>query len=105
MPAGLSILPDVASPPVVSVVLPVRNGELYVKDAVESILTQTFPDFELLVLDDGSSDNTPHILSDLAERDSRMHIISSKTRGLVATLNDAFARSRGKYVARMDADD
>jgi glycosyl transferase family 2 len=89
----------------VSVVLPVRNGEAYVSYAIESIVSQTFDDFELLVFDDGSTDRTPQILNELAQRDSRMRVVHTEPRGLVRTLNEAFSQAGGKYIARMDADD
>jgi len=91
--------------PRVSVVLPVRNGQRYVRTAVESILGQTFDNFELLALDDGSTDDTPRILSELTAQDRRLRLIQTERRGLVHTLNHGFDAARGEYVARMDADD
>jgi cellulose synthase/poly-beta-1,6-N-acetylglucosamine synthase-like glycosyltransferase len=91
--------------PLVSVVLPVRDGERYVEAAVESVLRQTFDDFELIVLDDGSTDATPEIVANLAPRDARLRVIRADHRGLIATLNHGCEVARGKYIARMDADD
>jgi glycosyltransferase involved in cell wall biosynthesis len=91
--------------PRVSVLLPVRDGERYLREAVESILGQTFTDFELIALDDGSTDATPAILDELAARDERVVVERHSPAGLTAALNAAAARARAPYLARMDADD
>ena len=91
--------------PIISVVLPVYNADGYVREAVESVLEQTFRGFELLALDDGSTDGSPRILRELEARDRRMHVISRENRGLVASLNELIRVARGRYLARMDADD
>lgn len=83
----------------------VYNGERFLVPAIESILDQTFTDFEFLVLDDGSTDGTPHILGEYAARDSRIRPIIRENRGLVASLNELLHASRAPIVARMDADD
>lgn len=83
----------------------VYNGERFLADAIDSILAQTFADFEFLVLDDGSSDATPAILADYAARDSRLRPIVRENRGLVVSLNELLAEARSPIVARMDADD
>lgn len=90
--------------PVVSVLLPVFNGEKYVKAAVDSILQQTFTDFELIIIDDGSTDRTLTLLQ--AFNDSRIRLVPNSTnRGIVNALNQALGLARGSYLARMDADD
>lgn len=89
----------------VSVILPVRNGAEFVAEAVASVLDQTLHDFELLVIDDGSQDATPTILTRLAEVNPRLRIIAQPPLGLVAALNRGLREARGHYVARMDADD
>lgn len=91
--------------PAVSVLLPVHNGGQYIETAVRSILTQTFRDFELLILDDGSTDGTAAILARLSTADERIRVISRENRGLVASLNELLGQARGRYCARMDADD
>jgi glycosyltransferase involved in cell wall biosynthesis len=92
--------------PTVSVVLPVYNGEPYLAEALESILGQTFDDFELIVVCDPSSiDNSRGLLDDLARRDSRVHVLEGPIGNLVAALNLGLSRARGKFIARMDADD
>jgi len=91
--------------PRISVLLPVFNAAAYVDDAVRSILAQTFADFELIVVDDGSSDASPGILAALAQDDARIRLTSRPNRGLIATLNEMIASARGEYFARMDGDD
>jgi glycosyltransferase involved in cell wall biosynthesis len=90
--------------PVISVIFSVFNGALYLKEAVESILNQTFEDFEFIIVDDGSTDATPKILDMFTDsRIIRLH--NEKNLGLVKSLNKALAVARGELIARMDADD
>lgn len=90
--------------PEVSVILPVYNGETYLKEAIDSILTQTFRDFELLLINDGSTDRSEQII--LSYTDPRIRYLKNeKNKGLIYTLNDAVNESNAKYIARMDADD
>jgi glycosyltransferase involved in cell wall biosynthesis len=90
--------------PKVTVLLPVYNGEKYLKKAIESILDQTFKDFELLIIDDGSTDNTTNIISSYA--DNRIRVIKNEWNlGLIASLNKGIDSAQGEYIARMDADD
>lgn len=91
--------------PVISVVFPVFNAERYVGDAIRSILSQTWGDLELILIDDGSTDGTLQLLQDFESRDQRVVLISRENRGLVATLNEGIALARGQWIARMDADD
>jgi glycosyltransferase involved in cell wall biosynthesis len=93
------------NPPTVSVLLPVYNAERYLREAIGSILTQTFADFELIAVDDGSTDRSPAILSDLAARDPRIRIITRPNGGIASALNDGLAAATGEFIARMDADD
>jgi glycosyltransferase involved in cell wall biosynthesis len=88
----------------VTVLMPVYNGERYLSDAMESILKQTFTDFEFLVIDDGSSDRSVDIVRSYA--DPRICLLENgKNRGLIATLNRGIAHAKGEYIARMDCDD
>ncbi|MCM1157858.1 MAG: glycosyltransferase [Bacteroidales bacterium] len=89
----------------VSVIMPVYNGERYLNEAVESILGQTYKDIEFIIVDDGSTDNTLNILLNYKKADDRIIIITRENRGLVKSLNEAILVSKGKYIARMDADD
>lgn len=89
-----------------SVLMSVHNGEKYVREAIESILAQTYRDFEFVIVDDGSTDETNHILNTLAEKDSRVVVIKNKTNiRLTASLNKALRQAQGILIARMDADD
>ena len=91
--------------PRVSVLLPVFNGERYVGEALESVLAQSFQDFEVVVIDDGSTDGTPDILRRYAGEDPRVRVFRQPNRGLIAALNRGLALCRAPFVARMDADD
>ena len=91
--------------PMISVVMSVFNGERFLSEAVESILAQSFSDFEFIVIDDGSTDGSAMILESYQRIDSRMRVYRQEKRGLVASLNRGCGLARGKYIARMDADD
>jgi hypothetical protein len=91
--------------PRISVVLPVHNAEAFLAAAVTSVLTQTFRDFELIAIDDGSADASVEILHRLAQQDDRMIVVRQANAGIVAALNRGLALARGEFVARMDADD
>jgi glycosyltransferase involved in cell wall biosynthesis len=92
------------APPVVTVLMPVHNAAAYLADALNSILRQTFREFELLVIADGSTDATPSILKSCT--DPRLNVIENDSNlGLVDSLNRGLDLARGEYVARMDADD
>lgn len=91
--------------PRVSVVLPVYNAERFVAEAIESILGQSFSDFELILIDDGSTDSSLNIMQNYQSKDSRIQIISRENRGLIATLNEGVTIAKGEFIARMDADD
>lgn len=91
--------------PAVSVILPVYNAERYLLAALQSISNQTYEDFELIVIDDGSTDGSLEILQSYCKSESRLRIISRENRGLVDTLNEAIPLCRGEWIARMDADD
>jgi glycosyltransferase involved in cell wall biosynthesis len=103
--ANTVVLPVAANkPPLVSVLLPVFNGSDRLGEAVRSILRQSLQDFELLLIDDGSTDDAVVKIRDL--RDPRIHVIGSAARrGLAARLNEGIDAARGRYIARMDADD
>ena len=91
--------------PVVSVVLPLYNAEETIERAIESIRKQTFTAWELLVLDDGSTDRSPQIAQVVAGRDPRVTVTRLEHSGLIATLNRGLKDSNAEYVARMDQDD
>lgn len=92
------------STPRVTVLMPVFNGEKYLGEAIESILNQTFADFEFLIINDGSTDNSVSIIQSYP--DSRIKLLHNDgNRGLIATLNRGIEFARGEYIARMDCDD
>jgi glycosyltransferase involved in cell wall biosynthesis len=92
--------------PLVSVLMPVYNAESYLRAAIESILSQTFSDYEFIILNDGSTDSSHSIILEYLARDSRIVYKSFKeNRGLPEVLNHGLRLARGKYIARMDADD
>lgn len=90
--------------PQISIILPAYNAEKYLATAIESILQQSFKDFEFIILNDGSTDNTEKII--LSYTDSRIRYIKNeKNLKLIKTLNKGIELAKGKYIARMDADD
>lgn len=89
----------------VSIILPVFNGEKYIESAVRSILNQTHENIELIVINDGSTDATLDICSRLSTIDKRIVLISRDNQGLVKSLNEGISKAKGDYIARMDADD
>lgn len=91
--------------PEVSVVMPVYKGDDHLSAAVDSILNQTFSDFEFIIICDDPTDKTRDILDKYKQEDSRMKIYYQKRQGLVNSLNRGFSLAQGEYIARMDADD
>jgi len=89
--------------PAVSVILAAYNAERYLRSAVDSILAQTFSDFEFIVIDDGSADRTKQIIESF--NDPRIRLISRPNKGLTPSLNEALHLAQGEFIARMDADD
>lgn len=90
--------------PKVTVLMPVFNGEKYLREAIESILNQTFTDFEFLIINDGSTDSTVGIIN--SYNDSRIRLIhNDRNAGLIVTLNKGFDLANGEYIVRMDCDD
>ena len=85
--------------------MPVYNAEKYLIQSIESILSQTYHDFEFIIINDGSNDGTHEILNEYLNKDQRINVINKKNGGIAAALNDGILNSRGKYIARMDADD
>jgi glycosyltransferase involved in cell wall biosynthesis len=91
--------------PRISVVMPVWNAEATVARAIASVRTQTMSDWELIIVDDGSTDRTRNEAATAAGGDGRVNVIAREHRGVVAALNAGLAAARGEFVARMDADD
>lgn len=91
--------------PRISAIVPVFNTEDYLENCLESILGQSFPDFELIVVDDGSTDSCPAICDEYAARDSRVKVIHKANAGVSAARNDALDAACGEFVAFIDSDD
>lgn len=92
--------------PLVTIAIPIYNSESYLRDAIQSCFNQTFKDWELLLMCDGSTDNSNLIVYEMACLDKRVKVIDDKSnRGLVYRLNQSINLAKGKYYARMDADD
>ena len=91
--------------PIVSIVVPAYNGERHIRQCVESVLAQTMPDFELICVNDGSTDGTGSLLDDMAARDDRMRVIHQENKGEGAARNAGLDVARGRYLAFFDADD
>lgn len=89
----------------VTVIMPVYNAEKYLSEAIESILQQTYDNFEFIITNDGSTDGSLEIIKSYAEKDKRIIVISRENKGLVYTLNEQLDNACGKYIVRMDADD
>lgn len=93
------------STPLVSVVMSVYNGERFLRESAESILNQSFRDFEFIIIDNGSTDGSGQILDSYQNSDARVAVYHQENRGLVDALNRGCSLARGQYIARMDADD
>lgn len=90
----------------VSITIPVYNGESFLRDAIQSVVNQTFQDWELYLINDGSTDGSSVIMQEYALRDTRIKVIDDgQNKGLVTRLNQSVEIAVGKYYARMDADD
>ena len=93
------------SDPLASVVMTVFNGERFLREAIDSILSQTFSDFELIIINDGSTDSTAAMLDSYARSDPRVRVYHEEHKGAVESLNRGCGLARGKYIAVMDQDD
>ena len=89
--------------PVISVLLPVYNGKPYLRESIESVLSQTYEDFELIIVDDGSTDSSGDVVASFS--DSRIRYFYQANRGLAYTLNVAISKAQARYLARQDQDD
>lgn len=96
---------DCISSPFISVVMCCYNAEQWLRDSIESVLNQTYGDFEFIIVDDGSSDKTLSILREYANLDARVLVVEKSNSGLTDSLNVAINLARGQWIARIDADD
>ena len=89
----------------VSVIIPIYNGEKYIKDAIDSVLNQTFQNFEIILINDGSTDKTSEIL-DIYNKNNKIKILNiEKNQGQASAINLGIKKSKGKYLAYLDSDD
>lgn len=93
------------SSPLISVIMSVYNGEKYLSEAIESILVQTYKNFEFIIINDGSKDKSLEVINYYLEQDNRIVVISRENKGLIDSLNEGIKKAKGKYIVRMDADD
>lgn len=91
--------------PQVTVLMPVYNAEKFLDEAISSILSQTFKNFEFLIINDGSSDNSLDIINNYSKKDNRIRVITRQNKGFVSTLNEGLSQAKSNLIARMDADD
>lgn len=89
----------------VSIITPCYNGAQYISETIESVLNQTYRNWEMIVIDDGSQDDSADIVRKYEERDDRIHLVSQKNAGSAAARNNGIRRSVGQYIALLDADD
>lgn len=101
----VSMTQNQSKQPLVSVIMATYNDERYVESTVMSVLVQTFSDFEYVIVNDGSTDDTLKILKKLERFDDRITIIDQKNQGVVASRNNAIKHAQGKYIAIIDGDD
>jgi len=93
--------------PTVSVIVPCYNQGIYLDEAIQSVLGQTYQDFEIIIVDDGSDDGLTGLTNDLLRdyRRKRTRVIRTENRGVVSARNTAISHARGKYILPLDADD
>ena len=91
--------------PIVSVIVPVHNAERYLRECLDSALAQTFADFEMICIDDASTDQSPKILAEYAERDGRIRVLTGSYNGPSGSRNAALDCAQGEYIACLDSDD
>ncbi|MCR4665494.1 MAG: glycosyltransferase [Paludibacteraceae bacterium] len=89
----------------VSIVTPVYNGEQYLSETIESVLAQTYTDWEMLIINDGSNDKSMDIAQSYADKDERIKVYSQSNAGSAAARNNGIRRAEGRYIALLDADD
>jgi len=91
--------------PLVSIVMPVKNASKFLSECLDSILKQTYVNWELLAVNDGSTDNSLEILTDYSSNDNRIKVFSNNGKGIIDALRLAYSKSAGNLITRMDADD
>ncbi len=89
----------------VSIITPCYNGERFIAETIESVLGQTYANWEMIVVDDGSRDNTAQVAAGYAARDGRIQVVRQPNGGTASARNNAMRRAKGRYIALLDADD
>lgn len=89
----------------VSIITPIYNGEKYVRETIASVLRQTYPKWEMIVVDDGSKDNSAAVVREYAEKDARISLVQQPNGGSASARNNGIRRANGQYIALLDADD
>lgn len=90
---------------IISIIVPVYNVELYLRQCLDSILSQTFKDWECILIDDGSTDSSPSICDEYVSRDSRFKVAHKINEGLSSARNEALKLAKGEYIGFVDSDD
>ncbi|MEM9923972.1 MAG: glycosyltransferase [Cyanobacteria bacterium P01_D01_bin.50] len=98
-------LPPLTSAPLISILVPNYNYARYIGEALDSVLEQTYPNFEAIVCDDGSKDNSCEVIESYVQKDSRIKLISKENGGVANALNVAYSESKGQIICILDADD
>ena len=88
-----------------SIIIPVYNVEKYLKQSIQSVLDQSYEDFEVILIDDGSTDKSPAICDELAEKDERVKVIHKQNGGVSSARNEGIRQAKGDYILFLDADD
>ena len=89
----------------ISVIIPIYNAEKYIQQTIQSVLSQTYNNFELIIVDDGSTDATPALIQEISAHNSKIKLITQKNTGVSVARNTGFTASKGNYIAFLDADD
>lgn len=89
----------------ISIITPMYNGEKYVSQTIESVISQTYPNWEMVIVDDGSKDNSPQIVESYSQKDKRIRLIRQSNAGSAAARNNALRHANGRYICFLDADD
>ena len=89
----------------VSIITPMYNGERFVAKTIESVLNQYYKNWEMIIIDDGSKDNSPTIVEEYSKKDKRIQLVRQKNAGSGAARNNGIRRAKGQYICLLDADD
>ncbi|MBQ3914697.1 MAG: glycosyltransferase family 2 protein, partial [Paludibacteraceae bacterium] len=89
----------------VSIITPLYNGERFIAQTIESVLTQTYTEWEMLIINDGSTDKSEEIALSYAEKDNRIRVYSQPNGGSASARNHGIRRAKGRYIALLDSDD